>query len=96
MKRWRHRAWILIKALWHKVAIAWVHLSTTDKFTPAFVALLLLIVLVSMTGLLALKTVRTETDAAIVTSVQIQRQVIAMDKALQKARQIERDFFLRW
>lgn len=96
MKRWRHRAWILIKALWHNVATAWVHLSTTDKLTPAFVVLLLLIVLVSMTGLLALKTVRNETDAAIITSVQIQRQVIAMDKALQKARQIERDFFLRW
>lgn len=96
MKRWRHRAWILIKALWHNVATTWVHLSTTDKLTPAFVALLLLIVLVSMTGLLALKTVRSETDAAIITSVQIQRQVIAMDKALQKARQIERDFFLRW
>ncbi|MGK7905007.1 MAG: adenylate/guanylate cyclase domain-containing protein [Hormoscilla sp.] len=96
MKRWRHRAWRLIKALWHNVATAWVHLSTTDKLTPAFAALLLLIVLVSMTGLLALKTVRTETDAAIITSVEIQRQVIAMDKALQKARQIERDFFLRW
>lgn len=74
----------------------WRGLSITNKFILAFVALLLLIAQVALTGFLALKAVVRETDAAIVSSVEVQSRVFRMDAALQDARRLERDFFLRW
>jgi len=71
-------------------------LSITSKFIAAFVALLLLLVQVAMTGFLSLNTVVKETEAAIVSSVEVQRLVFGMDNALQEARRLERDFFWRW
>ncbi|MBN1658576.1 MAG: GAF domain-containing protein, partial [Anaerolineae bacterium] len=45
---------------------------------------------------LALTAVRRQTEAAIVTSMEIQRLVLEMDAGLQRARQLERDLFLGW
>jgi HAMP domain-containing protein len=53
-------------------------------------------VLVSLTSYLALSAVRRQTEAAMVTSMEIQRLVLEMDAGLQRARQLERDLFLRW
>ncbi|UCC64863.1 MAG: adenylate cyclase, partial [Anaerolineae bacterium] len=74
----------------------WRDLGITAKFTAAFGLLLALIVLVSLTSYLALTAVRRQTEAAIVTSMEIQRLVLEMDAGLQHARQLERDLFLRW
>lgn len=82
--------------LWKRVVLARRRLSIFTKFTLAFVALLLLIIIVALTGFIALKAVRSETEAAIVTSIEVQRQVFKMDAALRNARQLERDFFLLW
>lgn len=74
----------------------WRGLSISRKFTLAFVALLLLIAQVALTGFLTLNAVLRETEAAIVSSVEVQGEVFRMDAALQNARRLERDFFLRW
>jgi class 3 adenylate cyclase len=62
----------------------------------AFVALLLLIGIVALTGFVSLDAVQSETKQAIDTGIDVQRQVFRMDAALRDARQLERDFFLSW
>lgn len=74
----------------------WRDASITTKFSSAFGVLLTLIVLVAITGYVALTTVRWETEATILTSAEIQRLVLEMDGRLQEARSLQRDFFLRY
>jgi signal transduction histidine kinase/DNA-binding NarL/FixJ family response regulator len=74
---------------------SWRELSITGKFTLAFGAFLALIVLVALTSYIALTTARRQMEAAIVTSMEIQRLVLQMDAGLQRARLLERNFFLR-
>jgi methyl-accepting chemotaxis protein len=74
----------------------WRALSITSKFTLAFGALLALIILVALTGYAALTVVQSQTEAAILTAMEVQRLVLKMDSGLQSARRFERDFFLRW
>jgi len=62
----------------------------------AFVTLLLLMGIVALTGFISLNGVQSETKAAIATGIEVQRQVFQMDAGLKNARQLERDFFLRW
>jgi class 3 adenylate cyclase len=62
----------------------------------AFIALLLLINIVALTGFISLNGVQSETKNAIATGIDVQRQVFQMDAGLKNARQLERDFFLRW
>jgi signal transduction histidine kinase/DNA-binding response OmpR family regulator/HAMP domain-containing protein len=81
---------------WKPVPKRWRELGITAKFAAAFGLLLALIVLVSLTSYVALTAVRRQTEAAIVTSMEIQRLVLEMDAGLQRARQLERDLFLRW
>jgi len=81
---------------WKPLRQRWRELGITAKFSSAFGLLLALIVLVSLTSYLALSAVRRQTEAAIVTSMEIQRLVLEMDAGLQRARQLERDLFLRW
>lgn len=75
---------------------SWHDLSITKKFVLPFVALLVLMGLVAFTGFWSMGAVIQETEAAIVASINVQRQVFAMDAALKSARQVEKDFFLRW
>ncbi len=81
---------------WKPVPKRWRELGITAKLAAAFGLLLALIVLVSLTSYVALTAVRRQTEAAIVTSMEIQRLVLEMDAGLQRARQLERDLFLRW
>jgi signal transduction histidine kinase/PAS domain-containing protein len=74
----------------------WGELGINTKFRLAFGALLVLIVLMALNGLVALTTVRSHTEAAIVTSMEFQRLVLEMDGHLQRARRLEKDFFRRW
>jgi signal transduction histidine kinase/DNA-binding response OmpR family regulator/HAMP domain-containing protein/HPt (histidine-containing phosphotransfer) domain-containing protein len=78
------------------LAQRWRELGITTKFAAAFGLLLALIVLVSLTSYLALSAVRRQTEAAIVTSMEVQRLVLEMDAGLQRARQLEQDLFLSW
>jgi GAF domain-containing protein/HAMP domain-containing protein len=74
----------------------WQDMSIANKFSSAFGLLLALIVLVSITSYAALTIVRRETETAILTSTGIQRVVLEMDRGLQEARVLQRDFFLRY
>lgn len=80
---------------WQPLTRHWRKLSIPQKFTVAFGLLLVLIVLTALIGFFALNAVR-RTEAAIVTSLEIQRLVLQMDGQLQEARQLEKEFFLRW
>lgn len=80
---------------WQPLTRRWRKLSIPKKFTVAFGLLLVLIVLTALIGFFALNAVR-RTEAAIVTSLEIQRLVLQMDGQLQEARQLEKEFFLRW
>ena len=81
---------------WRLVPKRWGQLGITAKFSSAFGLLLALIVLVSLTSYVALTVVRRQTEAAIVTSMEVQRLVLEMDAGMQRARRLERDLFLRW
>ncbi|MEJ2556113.1 MAG: response regulator [Anaerolineae bacterium] len=81
---------------WKLLPQRWRELGITAKFASAFGVLLALVVLVSLTSYAALTAVRRQTEAAIVTSMEIQRLVLEMDAGLQRARRLERDLFLRW
>jgi len=74
----------------------WRTLSITSKFTLGIGALLALMVLVNLADYIAIKAVQSQTETAILTSTEIQRLVLQMDAGLQRARRLERDFFLRW
>ena len=82
--------------IWKRLIRTRRRLSITTKFTLAFVALLLLIGIVALTGFVSLNAVRSQTENVILTSIKVQRQVLQMDTALKNARQLERDFFLLW
>jgi signal transduction histidine kinase/CheY-like chemotaxis protein/HAMP domain-containing protein/HPt (histidine-containing phosphotransfer) domain-containing protein len=82
--------------MWKPTLKRWRDLGITAKFASAFGLLLALIVLVSLTSYGALTAVRRQTEAAIVTSMEVQRLVLEMDAGMQRARRLERDLFLRW
>ena len=73
----------------------WRRLSITVKFALAFLALLVLMSLVALTGVFSLTTVRHQTETVIVTSMEVQRLALEMDGHLQQARRLEKEFFLR-
>lgn len=81
---------------WQPLTRRWRTLSITAKFMVSFGMLLALVLLMAVTGFLALNAVRRQTDAAILSSLEIQRLVLEMDSGLQQARRLEKDFFLRW
>jgi len=81
---------------WNIISQHWRELSITSKFSSAFGLLLALIVLVAITGYVALTVVRYQTEAAILTSTEIQRLVLEMEGSLEEARRLERDFFWRY
>lgn len=72
------------------------NLKITGQFSLAFVGLLLLLGGVAATGWISLSFVRRETEAAIVTSIKIQRLVFEMKEKLDQARRKEREFFQEW
>ena len=82
--------------LWKRLVAARRRLSITTKFSLAFVALLLLIGIVGLTGFVSLKVVKNETQYAIEGGIKMQRLVFEMDAELRNARRLERDFFLLW
>lgn len=79
----------------YRLVQSWRKLSITVKFGLAFMAMLVLMVLIALTGVFSLTTIRGQTEATIVTSMEIQRLVLEMDGHLQQARRLEKEFFLR-
>ena len=82
--------------LWKRLIMGRRSLSITTKFTLAFMALLLLIGIVAVTGFVSLQQIRSETEKVMLTSIEVQRRGFEMDAILRNARRLEMDFFLQW
>ena len=74
----------------------WRERGITAKFGVALGGLLVLIGLIAIASIVALTVVRRQTETAIITSTEIQRLVFEMNGDLEKARRLEKDFFLRY
>jgi PAS domain S-box-containing protein len=77
-----------------RISQGWQRQSITVKFTLAFALLMLLVMLLMLSSYAVMNTVRRQTESAILTSMQIQRLVLQMSGGLEKARRLQRDFFL--
>ncbi|MFN8457305.1 MAG: PAS-domain containing protein [Anaerolineae bacterium] len=73
----------------------WRKQSIIRKFMWTFSLLLALIVLVAITSFWAIAAIRTQTEGAIVASLQVRRVVMEIENKLQQARRIEKEFFLQ-
>lgn len=71
-------------------------ISITTKFNFSFIALLLLIGIVAMTGFFSLRQMQNDTERVVLTSIEVQREGFRMDGALRNARRLETEFFLQW
>jgi adenylate cyclase len=71
-------------------------LSITTKFAFSFIALLLLIGIVALTGFFSLRQMEDETEKVVLTSIEVQREGFRMDAALRNARRLETEFFVQW
>jgi len=74
----------------------WRQLNITAKFSTSFAVLLACILLVSIISYISLRLVHSEMEAAILTGTEIQGLVLEMDRGLQDARVLQRDFFWRY
>ena len=74
----------------------WSRRSITTKFGLAFGLLLILMTLGIALGYALVNNNRNKAETAILTSMQIQKTVLEMDGDLEKARRLQRDFFLRY
>ncbi len=74
----------------------WGRLGITKKISLMFGVLLVLILLVSIGSYITLDNARKEAESAILNSMQIQRLVLRMDSGLERARRLQRDFFLQY
>ncbi|MGB3512867.1 MAG: adenylate/guanylate cyclase domain-containing protein [Microcoleaceae cyanobacterium] len=70
--------------------------SISYKFSLASGLLLLLIGGVALASFFSMKVVRNKTQSVMVTSIKVQGLVFDMNKALDRARQEEREFFREW
>ncbi len=68
----------------------------STKLAVAFGVLLALILVVTISSFGLLNAVRRKTETAIITSTQMQRLILGLDAGLEKARRLQRDFFLRY
>lgn len=76
-----------------KLNNSWGQLKITGKFTLAFFGLLLLFGGVATTGWVSLSFVRQETEAAIITSNELQRLMFRMKGEFDRAREEEKKIF---
>ncbi|MCP3942551.1 MAG: response regulator [Desulfobacteraceae bacterium] len=72
----------------------WRNLSITSKFTLAFGSLISLIMLVALTGYIALTIVSNQTESDIVKSMEIQGLVLKIKNGIGQADQLQKTFFL--
>jgi PAS domain S-box-containing protein/putative nucleotidyltransferase with HDIG domain len=80
----------------HAMSRGWGRLGITKKISLMFGALLFLILLVSVGSYVTLDNARKKAEAAILNGMQIQRLVLRMDSGLERARRLQRDFFLQY
>ena len=79
-----------------KLARRWRRLGINTKFRAIFGLVLALILLMAITNYVSLALLRRRTEREIIASMEIQALVLEMDRGLQEARVLQRDFFLRY
>lgn len=95
LSTWLSR-WSLQRLLPHPQQMRWSRLSITHKFTVAFGLFALLIGFMALTGYVALRGVRRQSEEVLASSMQAQALVLEMRVLLEQARRYERDFILRY
>ena len=73
----------------------WKNLRITTKFSAGFGLFLVLLMMVALTGYLALRSVRSA-EKTIQSSTEIEMVVIEMENAMEKAHRLNGDFFLHY
>jgi PAS domain S-box-containing protein len=74
----------------------WQGLRVTQKFSLLFGLLTALLIASAVTAYLVFAFIQRQTETMILTSLEIQRLVLEMDRSLEKARRLQRDFFLHY
>lgn len=85
-----------VRRILSRLAWYWSHLNIALKIRLTFFVMMLVIFLTASSSYLMLDAVRRKTDSAILTGVEIEQVVYQMDGGLEKARRMQRDFFLRY
>lgn len=79
------------------IRLQWLsRLSITTKFSSAFAIFLGLLILVGLVNFVSLSTITEQLEQSIGTSTEIQRLTLEMNLGLEKARQLETEFFLHY
>ncbi len=74
----------------------WGRLSITKKISLAFGGMLFLILVVAIGSYFTLDQARQKAETAILNSMQIQKLALQMNSGLERARRLQRDFFLEY
>lgn len=78
-----------VKHKWHRIGI-------NTKLIISMSFMLFMIVLVAVTGFVSIGTIKSRVENRIVSSTEIRNKAMEMESGLQRARQLERDFFQSW
>ncbi len=74
----------------------WKKLGFSAKLTISTGCMLLMIILVAATAFISMNIIQSRTENIILASTEIRKKAMEMEAGLQRTRQLERDFFLRW
>lgn len=74
----------------------WNGVSVSAKFLLVFSVLLVLILVIAITSYTLLGIIRNEVEQKLLVSTSIQSQVLNMNHSMEKARRLQRDFFLAY
>jgi anti-anti-sigma regulatory factor/HAMP domain-containing protein len=74
----------------------WSRLRISTKFTVAFGIILLLLIFIAITSYSILSFALNRVETELTTSMAIQRDVLSMDGSMERARRLQRDFFLEY
>ncbi|MCA1743647.1 MAG: PAS domain S-box protein, partial [Desulfovibrionales bacterium] len=79
-----------------KVKNKWYSLGINAKLIISMSFMLFMIILVAVTGFVSIGIIKSRVENRIVSSTEIRNKAMEMESGLQRARQLERDFFLSW
>lgn len=82
--------------IFSKIKNNWDRLGINAKLIISMSFMLFMIILVAVTGFVSIGTIQSRVENRIVSSTEIRNKAMEMESGLQRARQLERDFFQSW
>jgi len=82
--------------MWNRLRLFWGELRLNSKLGISYGALLALLVMTALSGYLMLIVVQNKTQSALQVSMDIQRQVLEIKAGIERARKMQKDFFISW